>query len=849
MDNSMEGITVKYAEQFLSPCSSNVNDVFGDPVVLPRVGDQYQAEIPPPWTNSKPTGSEAMVECPNYFALGLTKPIMWEKGEVKNIRTEALDIHSKQVDAVDKNWKAEVENCEEKWNTSNNQDGEVTNDPLYAAVDIREVGLSTLHPMTTSDRMDVDLDVQEENKIPLPGSLSQPWSAIEHNSFLLALYIFGKNLILVKRFVKSRRMGDILSHYYGKFYRSYEHQRWSDCRKMRNRRCIHGQKIFHGWRHQELLSRLFSRVPEDCQNMLREVCGAFGEGKILLEDYVFSLKDIVGINMLVEAVGIGKGKQDLTRTSMDHIKTNNLLSVRPEIPTGKACSSLTLDEIIKFLTGDFRLSKARSSDLFWEAVWPRLLARGWHSEQPKDHAFGSSKQSLVFLVPGVKKFSRRKLVKGNHYFDSVSDVLNKVASDPALLDVETEAAQRSGHMEGYQTDLPAEQNPDGLSNNKRHYLQPLTANCDRNLIKFTIVDTSLIHGGVHSKVRELRTLPVEPSNMPAPSDLSSDTEEGSSEESQNETEETNILNSTGDTTEILTNSSEIASIQSNGLPNGSDLTILAGENHEDWSTGMSSNKQLRGTTMKFQSTERVKSECSRDMAPTKKWQQITASSLGESTPLAECVSAHTNLNEEESPCCVNSPYTCEDTKFQVGPSQISSASSLAQGNQNERDQHNVEGNSLITEPSCKKSPPNTLINLNLPHVPQDLQTQETLTTGDAHKHSNSGTDRPLIISETSHRSSHSEVSGEHQPAVIGRRQSKRNRPLTTRALEAIACGFLSTTKRKRKCVESVDAQSQSDSVSRASQLVHGRPVVTSIVSASNDIAQPKIENLTNGAAL
>nr|GMD83086.1 uncharacterized protein LOC109158686 [Ipomoea batatas] len=34
--------------------------------------------------------------------------------------------------------------------------------------------------------------------------------------------------------------------------------------------------------------------------------------------------------------------------------------------------------------GKFRLRKVGLNELFWEAVWPCLLARGWHSEQPSD---------------------------------------------------------------------------------------------------------------------------------------------------------------------------------------------------------------------------------------------------------------------------------------------------------------------------------------------------------------------------------------------------------------------------------------------------------------------------------
>lgn len=154
-------------------------------------------------------------------------------------------------------------------------------------------------------------------------------------------------------------MGHILSFYYEKFYRFKSFQRWSYCKKLRNKRCIYGQKIFTGWRQQELLSILFSHVSRECQNTLVELSKTFVEGKMPFEEYVFALKKTVGVGMLIDVVGIGKGKYDLS----DHI-----FSIHREIPIGKACSSLSSADIIKFLTGGFRLSKARSSDLFWEVV-------------------------------------------------------------------------------------------------------------------------------------------------------------------------------------------------------------------------------------------------------------------------------------------------------------------------------------------------------------------------------------------------------------------------------------------------------------------------------------------------
>ena len=130
--------------------------------------------------------------------------------------------------------------------------------------------------------------------------------------------------------------------------------------------------------------------------------------------------------------GLVKGSMiwlDLLRTNLNPIKLSLFIATCLQ----EDCSSLGSEGIIKFLTGDVRRSKTRSNDIFWEAVWPRLLAKGWHSEQPKD--VSTTKNCLVFLVPGIKKFSRSKLTKGIHYFDSVSDALKMVAADPVLLRV------------------------------------------------------------------------------------------------------------------------------------------------------------------------------------------------------------------------------------------------------------------------------------------------------------------------------------------------------------------------------------------------------------------------------
>ena len=80
----------------------------------------------------------------------------------------------------------------------------------------------------------------------VPGTLSNSWSEADAKSFLLGLFIFGKNFIKIKKFLENKGMGEILSFYYGKFFKSEEYHRWSDCRKIKGRKCIIGQKLLNG---------------------------------------------------------------------------------------------------------------------------------------------------------------------------------------------------------------------------------------------------------------------------------------------------------------------------------------------------------------------------------------------------------------------------------------------------------------------------------------------------------------------------------------------------------------------------------------------------------------------------
>ncbi|KAL3534122.1 hypothetical protein ACH5RR_002583 [Cinchona calisaya] len=417
--------------------NENSFETFGEKHIFPRVGDNYQAEIP------------KLVQKSQYN----------------------LFIAKNEAD------------------TENGRDLPI---PRYAVRQDHET-LREEHAEELEERM-VQCKFLENYSI-FPGCATGIlWNDLEKKCFLLGLYIFEKDFVQLRRFLERKTMGDILSFYYGEFYLSHEYCRWSKSRKMRSRRGVFGQNIFTGLRQQELLSRLLPRVSKECNKALIEVSKTFAKQKMSLEEYVFSLRAMVGMSLLVEVVGIGEGKQDLTCMAFEHLRSNN------EQTREVQCSSLTYNEIIEFLTGDdYRLmSKAQSKNLFWESVWPRLFARGWHIEEPiKDQVYDNSagsKNPLVFLVPGVKKFSRSRLVKANHYFDSIDDVLRKVASEPELIELENELVDKKKNKEESECNKMPNRRGGRFNRVSDHGM------------KLTIVDSRLEDAEETYKVMDLRSL-------------------------------------------------------------------------------------------------------------------------------------------------------------------------------------------------------------------------------------------------------------------------------------------------------------------------------------------------------
>ncbi|KAK6915584.1 hypothetical protein RJ641_020701, partial [Dillenia turbinata] len=829
------------ADLLLPPSSPDANDLFGDPLVQPRVGDEFQVEILPLITESEqllllknPVDEDAVVNVSHSFLVGLPIPVIWVDCEgiiVDNIGTGfagrthgAVASNGSQTISVKRDCELKFEQMDVNLNFEKDQ-GSLN-------------GMSTIAGKATSD-----MAHKHETQRPVPGMLGESWSTFEIDCFLLGLYIFGKNLTQVMNFMESKGMGEILYFYYGDFYRSDRYCRWSDCRKMRSRKCIIGQRIFTGWRQQELLSRLFTNVSEELRNTLLEDSKNFAEGRTSLEEYVSSLKKTVGVKALIEAIAIGKGKEDLTGLAMEPAKTSQVFSMRPEIPVGKACSSLTSAEIIKFLTGDFRLSKARSNDLFWEAVWPRLLARGWHSYQPKNQGYVASKNYLVFLMPGVKKFSRRKLVKGDHYFDSVSDVLSKVASEPSLLELEAEEVKESVCKAGNGSDPEEKSNWDNQTDRQRHcYLKPRVPSYSPKHIKLTIVDTSLVCGEKASKVRELRSIPIE-ANITCGESVSRETEDSSSEESLDELDSVDVSSTRQ---KDYNNSKSSESVQ---RPiNRQEHVEKSVPNHQNHSTNTSEEKHLM-MPMKHQFGQRMKSGRSNYLAPVTKRRRLTACSKSETNNRVGKFSAGPDLKEDESRSLSNSTNASERGFSQVGPFQdrASSVTSLAADSPEEYSRSIPSEKCSNGDKLGKNSEnprPHALIDLNIPQVPLDPESSDAfMTEMDSHGDLTANGSCPpsnenKLVSELEPpRTSLNASSAEQQPLLSPTRQSTRNRPLTTKALEALANGFLST-KRKRR---DPDGQTQDRPRSRASQRARSKVTAPNSGSTDTGIAGSKEE--------
>lgn len=723
------------SDSSVSSDSSDPSDMFEDPLIHPRVGDEYQVEMPPMLTKSvllqltiSPANSEGISDSSHSYLTGLPVPLMWVDNHGSSVKNESLESE----------------------NTAAVQNSLHQKEPIIRVNDPKQTSLNNEYFVA-------------------PGLPTEAWSDFEADCFLLGLYIFGKDLLQVKRFMDSKDIGQILTYYYGQFRGSAGQLKWSECRKMRNKKCIVGDRFLTGYRQQELFSRLLPHLSEESKTKLLEASRAFAEGSTSLDEYVSTLKALVGIRALLEAVAIGKGKQDLTTFVVDS-KNTQMFTHRLDIPSAKACSSLTCAEIVKYLKGEIRLSKARSNDLFWEAVWPRLLARGWHSEEPRVDVYAGSKNGLVFLVPGVKKFSRRKLTKGDHYFDSVTDVLAKVANEPKLLELEGDETKPENSTEG--NGWAAEMNSgvdQELSDREHHcYLRPRVSAGLSNLTKFTVVDTSLASEGNPLKTRELRSLPADAKRC---------------------------FNASSRLKKIETELEGSANIVSNGL------------------------KSIdKSQAIKHQFSRRIKigqSSCSVPFTKRRK--------------LASCVVADVTFvlslpAQGENATTSKKVVPARTSQQQVKVKELSTGSSMAdmsdlkilEDKMNEKIADSSPENGAV--PELQKT-----IDLNELQAPTQTEGDAKVISKEAENTANHYCDavkpnhfeadigygpsdtKGVLLTSTVVGPANKDGGSDQQP----RRQSTRNRPLTTKALEALEIGFLHPIRHSRKrCPSTPEDQKQ-----------------------------------------
>ena len=238
-------------EPSVSPEISSSWDDFGDSEALPQIGDEFQAIIP---------------------------PLMVKSDYLELLKSQADGLHDIYV-----GFPAPVARIDDVGILKQMQTNGSNNIVLASNQnDLEASEARTCDAMENKDfllHQEMKMNMNENNvdngQWVIPVSLNDSWSDMEMASLLLGLYIFGKNLVQVKKFVGTKQMGDILSFYYGKFYGSEKYRRWSACRKARGKKCICGQKLFSGWRQQELSSRLLSSLSEEKHNTFVEVSSIF----------------------------------------------------------------------------------------------------------------------------------------------------------------------------------------------------------------------------------------------------------------------------------------------------------------------------------------------------------------------------------------------------------------------------------------------------------------------------------------------------------------------------------------------------------------------------------------------
>ncbi|KAL0318199.1 UNVERIFIED_CONTAM: hypothetical protein Scaly_2855500 [Sesamum calycinum] len=477
------------------------------------------------------------------------------------------------------------------------------------------------------------------------------------------------------------------------------------------------QRIFSGFRQQELLSRLLPRVSEERRSALLEVSKNFAEEKMLLVDYVSSLKALVGINILVEAVAIGTGKQDLTRMALEPLR-----------------------------------------------------------------------------------------------------------KEPGLIDLDNEEAdgnkKEGGHERAGKKKLKEDEN-DRPTRLRRSYLQPRTINCSMDDdTRFTVVDTSLSDG----QVRELRSFPSETSNMMSISLVR--TEGGAQvtlEENTGEFDTTNTITPDAYATDNLTTKPGRKRLPARKKHEENSSYQDTHTVYPDISKTSSSDlKNKKGSIDKRQSRKVPKPHLSRKQeqddvdytAPiSKRCRRLTANGCDDARDGVIRSSIAPRSGNSMSYCSSGTREFNENVSSQVRLCQDKLPTSSSKGSLHE----SIECNPVSSIHAKEASPENPrtpfLIDLNLPQLSPEIEDYSVAT--DLRIDQNDESIKPE--NHCLPKSSDIEA-GKEQPSTVNPlRHGTRNRPPTTRALEAVADGYLTVNRRRR----SRGTSSRGNATTRPAQRARG----------------------------
>ncbi|RVX18681.1 hypothetical protein CK203_007214 [Vitis vinifera] len=189
------------SDQLLHPDSPDINDIFGEPLVHPRVGYEYQVEIPLMITESErdkllvnPADAEVIVDVSHSFLMGLPIPIVQVLDEVTNIKDGGIGFNNSD-DSVNKNGPLESKNRKRSQINSNKKGSKLKVESLDVMLNPGKESTATSPDSKVMGSTDLDQMHGSKSYLTVPGSLGDSWSDIEVDSFILGLYIFGKNLI------------------------------------------------------------------------------------------------------------------------------------------------------------------------------------------------------------------------------------------------------------------------------------------------------------------------------------------------------------------------------------------------------------------------------------------------------------------------------------------------------------------------------------------------------------------------------------------------------------------------------------------------------------------------------